>query len=136
MVTPPSLRNLSLEEETNEPEHEATSWEANVARNLETLPRSSSPYPRKTSTLEDLELDTDDNMVDIQTFLKDLLIIKGLLDLNKLTRFKDIAPHLKTVPQMYNEFHTSSSTCQAPQKRNLGDSPGQEKGTPWMASMS
>ena len=54
-VTPPSLRNLSLEEETNEPEHKATSWEANVARNLETLPRSSSPYPRKMSTLEDLK---------------------------------------------------------------------------------
>ena len=52
LVTPPSLRNLSLEEEINEPEHEATSWEANVARNLETLPRSSSPYPRKTSILE------------------------------------------------------------------------------------
>ena len=31
LVTPPSLRNLSLEEETNEPENEATSWEANVA---------------------------------------------------------------------------------------------------------
>ena len=43
LVTPPSLRNLSLEEETNEPEHEATLWEANVARNLETLPRSSFP---------------------------------------------------------------------------------------------
>ena len=69
-VTPPSLRNLSLEEEINEPEHEATSWEVNVARNLETLPRLSSPYPRKTSTLEDLELDTDDNMVDITDFFK------------------------------------------------------------------
>ena len=33
LVTPPSLRNLSLEEEINDPEHEATSWEANVARN-------------------------------------------------------------------------------------------------------
>ena len=64
-VTPPSLRTLSLEKEINEPEHKATLWEANVARNLETLPRSSSPYPRKTSTSEDLELDTDDNMVDI-----------------------------------------------------------------------
>ena len=53
LVTPPSLRNLSLEEEINDPEHEATSWEANVARNIETLPRSSSPFPRKTSTLED-----------------------------------------------------------------------------------
>ena len=69
-VTPPSLRNLSLEEEIKEPEHEATSWEANVARNLETFPRSSSPYPRKTSTLEDLELDMDDNMVDITDFFE------------------------------------------------------------------
>ena len=69
-VTPPSLRNLSLEEEYNETEHEATSWEANVARNLETLPRSSCPYPRKTSTLEDLEPDMDDNMVDITDFFK------------------------------------------------------------------
>ena len=64
-VTPPSLRNLSLEKEINELEHEATSWEANIARNLETLPRSRSPYHRKMSTLEDLEPDMDDNMVDM-----------------------------------------------------------------------
>ena len=69
-VTPPSLSNLSLEEEINEPEHKATSWEANVARNLETFPRSSSPFPRKTSTLEDLEPDTDDSMVDITDFFE------------------------------------------------------------------
>ena len=69
LVTPPSLRNLSLEEENNEVEHEATTWEANVARNLDSLPRSSSPYPKKkTSTLEDLETDTDDNMVDMTDF--------------------------------------------------------------------
>ena len=37
-VTPPSLRNLSLEEENNEVEHEATMWEANVARSLDPLP--------------------------------------------------------------------------------------------------
>ena len=69
-ITPPSLKNLSLEEETNNnDEHEATSWEANVARNLDSLPRSSSPYPKKkTLTLEDLETDTDDNMVDITHF--------------------------------------------------------------------
>ena len=83
LVTPPSLRNLSFEEEINETEHEATSWEANVARNLETLPRSSSPYPRKTSTLEDLEPDMDDNMVDITDFFKRPQNEKGLLDLNK-----------------------------------------------------
>ena len=66
-ITPPSLKNLSLEEENNEnDEHEATSWEANVAQNLDLLPRSSSLYPKKkTCTLEDLETDTDDNMVDM-----------------------------------------------------------------------
>ena len=70
LVTPPSLRNLSLEEENNEVEHEATMQEANVARNLHALPRSSSPYPKKTSTLEDLETDTDDNMVDMTDFFE------------------------------------------------------------------
>ena len=50
-ITPPSLGNLSIEEENNETEHEATLWEANVARKLDSLPRSSSPYPKKeTST--------------------------------------------------------------------------------------
>ena len=68
-ITPPSLKNLSIEEENNEIEYEATSWEANIARNLDSHPRSSSPYPKKkTSTLEDLETDTDDNMVDMTDF--------------------------------------------------------------------
>ena len=61
--------NLSIEEENSKIEHEATSWEANVAINLGSLPRSSSPYPKKkTHTLEDLEMDTDDNMVDMTDF--------------------------------------------------------------------
>ena len=60
---------MRIEEENNETEHEATLWEANVARNLDSLPRSSSPYPKKkTSTLEDLETDTDDNMVNLTDF--------------------------------------------------------------------
>ena len=69
-ITPPSLKNLSLEEENNDDnEHEATSWEASVAQNLDSLPRSSSPYPKKkTHTLEDLETDSDDNMVDMTSF--------------------------------------------------------------------
>ena len=69
-VIPPSLRNLSLEEEANEPENEAPLWEASVARNVETIPRASFPYPRKTSTLEDLELDTDENIIDITDYSK------------------------------------------------------------------
>ena len=83
MVTPPSLRNLSLEEEANKLENEATSWEANVARNLETMPKASSPYPRKMGTLQDLEPDTDNDMIDVSDFSKDPLMIKGLLDLSK-----------------------------------------------------
>ena len=68
-ITPPSLKNLSIEEENSKIELEATSWEANVARNLDSLPRSSSPYPKKkTCTLEDLETNTDDNMVDMTDF--------------------------------------------------------------------
>ena len=41
-ITPPSLKNLSLEEENNNDDDEpkATSWEASVARNVDLLPRS------------------------------------------------------------------------------------------------
>ena len=70
-ITPPSLKNLSLEEENDDSnnEHEATSWEASVACNVDLLPGSSSPYPKKkTRTLEDLETDMDDNMVDMTNF--------------------------------------------------------------------
>ena len=45
-ITPPSLKNLSLEEGIKNNENEATSWEASVARNVVTTPRASSPYPR------------------------------------------------------------------------------------------
>ena len=45
-ITPPSLKNLSLEEGTNGNENEATSWEASVAKNIVTTPRASSPYPK------------------------------------------------------------------------------------------
>ena len=45
-ITPPSLKNLSLEEEADNNENEATLWEASVARNLMTTPRASSPYPK------------------------------------------------------------------------------------------
>ena len=69
-ITLPSLKNLSLEEENNENnEHGATSWEENVAQKLDLLPRSSSPYPKKkTHTLGDLENDMDDNRVDMTDF--------------------------------------------------------------------
>ena len=67
-VTLPSLRNLSLGEESNKPENEATSWKARVVRNIETLPRASYPYPRKMSTFEDLEPDTDKDIIHITDY--------------------------------------------------------------------
>ena len=67
-ITPPSLKNLSLEEGTNSNKNEATSWEASVARNVVTTPRASSPYPKQTSTLEDLEPNTDNDIIDITDF--------------------------------------------------------------------
>ena len=45
-VTPPSLKNLILEEEVNDNENEATSWEASVAGNIMMTPRASSPFPK------------------------------------------------------------------------------------------
>ena len=67
-VTPPSLRNLSLEEEADNNENEATSWEASVVKNLVTTPGASFPYPKRPSTPEDLEPDMDDDIIDITDF--------------------------------------------------------------------
>ena len=67
-VTPPSLRNLSLEEEVDNNENEATSWEASVVRKLVTTPRASSHFPKHTSTLKDLEPDTDDDIIDVTDY--------------------------------------------------------------------
>ena len=64
-ITPPSLRNLSLEEGTTGNETEATSWKASVAKTIMTTPRTSSPYPEWPSTLEHLEPKTDDEVIDI-----------------------------------------------------------------------
>ena len=45
LIMPPSLKNLRLEEGTTGNETETTSWEASVAKNNMTTPRTSSPYP-------------------------------------------------------------------------------------------
>ena len=44
-ITPPSLKNLSLEQGMTGNETEATSWEASVAKTIMTTPRASSSYP-------------------------------------------------------------------------------------------
>ena len=45
-VTPPSLKNLSLEEGANDNKNKATSWEASVAKNIMMTPRASPPFPK------------------------------------------------------------------------------------------
>ena len=67
-ITPPSLRNLSLEEEVDDDNNKATLWEANVVRKLVTTPRAISPFLKWTSTLEDLEPDTDDDIIDVKDY--------------------------------------------------------------------
>ena len=67
-VTPPSLRNLSLEEEADDNENEATSWEASVVTKLMTTPRASSPLPKQASTLKVLEPGMDDDIIDITDY--------------------------------------------------------------------
>ena len=90
---------MSIEEENNETEHEATLWEANVTRNLDSLLRSSSPYPKKkTSTLEDLETDTDDNMVGMTDFFDRPQNEKRSPRPKQLTQIMSNAPHLRIVP--------------------------------------
>ena len=67
-VTPPFLRNLSLEEEVDDDNNEATLWEANVARKIVMTPRASLPLPKQTSTLEDLEPDTGKDIIDVTDY--------------------------------------------------------------------
>ena len=67
-ITPPSLKNLSLEEGMTGNETEATSWEASVAKTIMTTPRASSPYPNRPSTLEQLEPDMDSEIIDITDY--------------------------------------------------------------------
>ena len=67
-VTPPSLRNLSLEEQVDNDNNKATSWEANVARKFVTTPRASLAFPKEISTLEDLEPDMDDDIIDVTDY--------------------------------------------------------------------
>ena len=47
-ITPPSLKNLSLEEGMTGNETEATSWEASVAKTIMNTPRGKFSLPRQT----------------------------------------------------------------------------------------
>ena len=67
-ITPPSLKNLSLEEGITGNETEATSWEASVAKTIMTTPWASSPYQDQLGTLEQLEPEMDNEIIDITDY--------------------------------------------------------------------
>ena len=67
-ISPPFLKNLSLEEGTTGNDTEATSWEASVVKTVMTTSRASSPYPDQPGTLEQLESETDDEIIDIPDY--------------------------------------------------------------------
>ena len=62
------MRNLRLEQGMTGNETEATSWEASVAKTIITTPRASLPFPEQPGMLEQLEPDTDDEIIDITDY--------------------------------------------------------------------
>ena len=137
-ITPPSLGNLSIEEENNETEHEATLREANIARNLDSLPRSSSPYPKKkTSTLEDLETDTDDNMVNMTDFFDRPQNEKRSPRPKQAKIIPEQCPTPQNSPTHTPKSSVSTTPPAKPHRNEVwGDPLRQKKSTPWMASLS
>ena len=118
-ITPPSLKNLSLEEEVNNNENKATLWEASVARNIMTSLRPSSPFPKQTSTLEDLQPNTDDDIIDVTNYSERPANDKRSPQpkqavMNHKTTTRTL-PHTSKQPHISAYEHSGSSTCQAPQ---------------------
>ena len=62
------MKNLSLGEGTTGNDTEATSWETSVAKTVMTIPKASSPYPDQAGSLEQLEPETDDKIIDITDY--------------------------------------------------------------------
>ena len=130
---------MSLEEEANDNENEATSWEASVARNVMMTPRASSPFPKQTSTLEDLEPNTDNDIIDVADYSERPANDKKvpLIQTSCHNPHNDTKalPHTSKQPFISNHECSGSSTCQASQNRDLGNPPRQKISTLWMASM-
>ena len=130
-ITPPSLKNLSLEEGMTGNETEATSWEASVAKTIMTTPRASSPYPDWSNSLEQLEPDTDNDIIDITDYSE-----RPANDRRSPQHKLKYMTH--TVTQGYcptpqnSPTHLAMNAAAAPTK---GNPPGQEN-TLWMSHMS
>ena len=101
-----------------------------MVRNVETIPRASSPYLRKMSTLEDLELDTDKDIIDVT-------------DYSERPSNDKRSPRPKqmdTTPQNSPTYLAKNALAAAPAKTHRTDIqgilPDKRKVPPWIASMS
>ena len=80
-------------------DNKATSWEGDVAKTFMTTPRASSPYPDQPGTMEQLESDTEDDIIDI-------------------TDYAERPPNDKRLPQHTPKYRPHSVTqghCSTPQ---------------------
>ena len=138
-ITPPSLKNLSLEEGMTGNETKAMSWEASVAKTIMTTPRASSPYPDQPSTLEQLEPDTDNDIIDITDYLErpanDRRSPQQKQKYMTHTVTQKYCPTPQTSPT-YIAMHTAAAPAKPHQMKIQGILPRQEKNTPQMANMS
>ena len=128
-----------MEEEVDDDNNKATSWEANEVRKLVIIPRASLPFLKQTSTLEGLELDMDDDIIDITNYSE------RLSNDNRSPRPKQTdMTHATTqghcpTPQNSPTYLAMNAAAVAPAKPHRteiwGDPTRQEKSTMWMASM-
>ena len=108
-------------------------------RKLVTTPRASLPFPKHTSTLEDLEPDMDNDIIDITDYSE-----RPTNDKRSPRPKQTDMTHMTTqghcpTPQNSPTYLSMNAAAAAPAKPHRtevwGILPRQEKGTPWMASM-
>ena len=137
-VTPSSLNNLSLEEGATGNENEAPTWEASVANVIMTTPRGNSPYSDQPGTLEQLEPKTDDKIIDITNYSERPANGKRSPQPNQKhgpnSMTQGPCPTPQTNPS-YVAMNVATGLTKPHHVENLGNPPGEEKNTSWMASL-
>ena len=102
-----------------------------------TTPRARSPYLKQTSTLKDLEPDTDNDIIDVTDYSE-----RPINDKRSPRPKQTATTHTMTqghypTPQNSSTYIPMNAVAAAPAKphRTEIQGPGQEKSTLWMASM-
>ena len=110
------------------------------SKRVDSLPRSSSPYPKKkTRTLKDLETDTDHNMVDMTNFFDRPQNKKRSPRPKPLEHNSENCPTPQNCPTHLpqSSVPTTSMSPIKPHRNEIwGVLPDKRKSTPWLASLS